>query len=346
MPGVVNTTDTFTTNQVITSTLMNNIIDQTLFTSDALANSTLALTAGKMKVATSGITSTEMGVDAVTTNAIANGSVTPAKLSTYGPTWDSGTLSLYQHGFEVGTGITSDSVSFIDFHSSFPVIDFNARIIRESGINNVLTIANVGTSPIKLQASGGVKFADAVMPNPAGTAPIYGVRAWVNFDGTTADNIGGTYSRTLTTVTVTTSVDHGLIVGHKVFLDFTSGIAVDGAFVVTGVTSSTIFTVTHGTSGTTSGNVTLNRRLIRASGNVSSVSLLDTGEYAVNFTVALPNANYARSGFANFTSSSTAGFVGGNSTTNTTQESCDINVANSGNGVKINTSVVNVIFVG
>jgi uncharacterized protein YjbI with pentapeptide repeats len=80
MAGVVETTDTFTTNQVITSTLMNNIIDQTLFTSDALANSTLALTSGKMKVATSGITSNEMGVAAITANAIAADAVTTAKI--------------------------------------------------------------------------------------------------------------------------------------------------------------------------------------------------------------------------------------------------------------------------
>jgi hypothetical protein len=168
----------------------------------------------------------------------------------------------------------------------------------------------------------------------------------VNFDGTTADDIGGTYSRTLTTVTVTTSVDHGLIVGHKVFLNFTSGGAADGAFVVTGITSSTVFTVTHGTSGTTSGNVTLNRRLIRASGNVSSVSLLATGKYAVNFTTALPDANYARSGFANFNSSSTAGFVGGNSQTATTEQFCDINATNSTSGAENNFTVVNVMFVG
>jgi hypothetical protein len=80
MPGVVETTDTFTTNQVITSTLMNNIIDQTLFTSDAIAsgNTTLALVAGKLKVGT--ITSNEMGVDSVTTNAIAADAVTTAKI--------------------------------------------------------------------------------------------------------------------------------------------------------------------------------------------------------------------------------------------------------------------------
>ena len=74
MAGVVETTHTFATNEVITSTLMNNIIDQTLFTSDALSGGTLALTAGKLKVATSGITSNEMGVNSVTTNAIASSS--------------------------------------------------------------------------------------------------------------------------------------------------------------------------------------------------------------------------------------------------------------------------------
>jgi hypothetical protein len=80
MPGVVDTTDTFADNQFITSTLMNNIIDQTLFTSTALANGTLALTAGQMKVATSGITSNELATDAVTANAIAADAVTTAKI--------------------------------------------------------------------------------------------------------------------------------------------------------------------------------------------------------------------------------------------------------------------------
>jgi microcystin-dependent protein len=81
MPGVVETTNTFATNDVITSTAMNNIIDQTLFTSDAIvsANTTLALVSGKLKVGT--ITSNEMGAGAVTTNALADGAVTQAKAS-------------------------------------------------------------------------------------------------------------------------------------------------------------------------------------------------------------------------------------------------------------------------
>lgn len=313
MPGVVDTTHVFATNQVITSTLMNNIIDETLFTSQALAagTGTLALVAGRMKVATNGITATEMATGAITATAIAAGVIDNSKISA------SAAIELSK--LAVGalpTAITIASGNIVD------------------GTIDTLDIANAAITASKLNGA------------QTGTAPIFGIRAWVNFNGTAADDIGGTYSRTGTTVTVTTSVDHGLIIGHKVFLDFTSGLAVNGAFVVTGVTSSKIFTVTHGTSGTTSGTVALSRRLIRASGNVSSISLLATGKYAVNFTTALPDANYARSGFANFNSTSTAGLVGGNLTSATTEQSCDIHVANSTSGNENNFTVVNVMFVG
>jgi hypothetical protein len=267
-----------------------------------------------MKVATSGITSNEMAVNAVTLNAIADGVITNAKINASAAI----DLSKLATG-ALPTAITIASANIVD------------------GTIATADIASAAITAPKLDGS------------QTGTAPIYGVRAWVNFDGTTAANIGGTYVRASTTVTVTTTVDHGLIVGHKVYLDFTSGtpsIPTDGAFVVTGITSSTIFTVTHGTSGATSGAVTLNRRLIRASGNVANVSLLATGKYAVNFTTALPNANYARSGFANFTSGLTAGLVGTDNLGETTAQSCDIFVGNSGNGAEFNTSVVNAMFVG
>jgi len=311
MAGVVETTNTFATNDVITSTAMNNIIDQTLFTSDALSGGTLALVAGKMKVATSGITSTEMGDGAVTLNAIADGVITNAKINA------SAAIDLSK----LATGALPAAIT----------------IASANIVDGTIVAADIASAAITAPKLDGAQ---------TGTAPVFGVRAWVNFDGTTAANIGGTYVRVATTVTVTTTVDHGLIVGHKVYLDFTSGTAVDGAFVVTGITNSTIFTVTHGTSGATSGAVTLNRRLIRASGNVANVSLLGIGQYAVNFTTALPDANYARSGFANYDSSAVAGLVGGNNATTTTAQSCDIFAAESTNGTEKNFTVVNAMFVG
>ncbi len=64
----------------------------------------------------------------------------------------------------------------------------------------------------------------------------------------------GTYARSGTSVTVTKTA-HGLIVGDQVYLDFTSGAAVDGSYTVVTAAANT-FTVTTTASGTTSGNVT------------------------------------------------------------------------------------------
>ena len=121
-------------------------------------------------------------------------------------------------------------------------------------------------------------------------ATAYGCRAWVNFNGAANSNLTGTYSQTGTTVTVTITA-HGYVTGQSAFLDFTSGTAVDGAYEVT-VTDANTFTVTQA-SRTTSGNVTDRRNTIRASGNVSSIADDGTGLYTVNFTTAMPDANYA-----------------------------------------------------
>jgi predicted phage tail protein len=52
--------------------------------------------------------------------------------------------------------------------------------------------------------------------------------------------VDGTYSQSGTTVSVTTASDHYYEVGSRVTLDFTSGSAVDGSFVIATVPSSTI----------------------------------------------------------------------------------------------------------
>ena len=79
--GAINTTYTFTTNDTITSTKMNNIIDQTTFTDDAVFDTTLFVASGKLKVNAQGITSNELATNAVKTIAIEDGAVTSAKLN-------------------------------------------------------------------------------------------------------------------------------------------------------------------------------------------------------------------------------------------------------------------------
>jgi len=72
--GVLDTTYTFTATDVVTSAKLNNVIDQTTFTSSAIAtnNTTLALSSGALKVNTLGITA----------NELADYSVTQAKIGT------------------------------------------------------------------------------------------------------------------------------------------------------------------------------------------------------------------------------------------------------------------------
>jgi hypothetical protein len=80
--GAVNTTYTFTATDTITSTKMNNIIDQTTMTSDAVfTGGTIEVVSGKLRVASGKITSNEMGANSVTSNAILAGAVTQAKAS-------------------------------------------------------------------------------------------------------------------------------------------------------------------------------------------------------------------------------------------------------------------------
>lgn len=66
----------------------------------------------------------------------------------------------------------------------------------------------------------------------------------------------GTYSQSGTTVTITIS-NHGLAIGDIVTIDYTSGSATDGDFVIVTQPSVNTFTVTAASSATNSGNVTV-----------------------------------------------------------------------------------------
>jgi microcystin-dependent protein len=80
--GVVNTTYTFSGTDTITSSKLNNIIDETTFTGDAIQGATLQVVSpGKLAVSAGGITSNELATDSVVTSKILNGAVTSDKLN-------------------------------------------------------------------------------------------------------------------------------------------------------------------------------------------------------------------------------------------------------------------------
>jgi cytoskeletal protein RodZ len=66
----------------------------------------------------------------------------------------------------------------------------------------------------------------------------------------------GTYARLAASTTVTVTITaHGLETGDRVFMDFTTGTAVDGVYEIT-KTNANVFTVTTAASTATSGAVT------------------------------------------------------------------------------------------
>ena len=197
--GAIDTSYTFTATDVITSAKMNNILDQSTITSSAIIGTTLSVSSGKLSVASGGITSNEMGSNSVTTVAITDGNVTSEKISTGGPTWN-GTgqtnvspITSSIANLTIGSARTASGASKLELFSTFPVTTASATISRESGANGNIVITNTGT--------GSLVLGTAPIPIPAsnssGTAPIYGARAWCNFDGTR--NAAGTTNALFTT---------------------------------------------------------------------------------------------------------------------------------------------------
>jgi hypothetical protein len=147
--GAVNTTYTFTATDTITSTKMNNIIDETVMTADAVLGGSggsggLDIASGKLSISANAINSSRLATNSVTTNAITNGSVIPSKLSSGAPSWST-TSTITNQTIEVGALITTNASSIIDLHSVYPLTNYESRITRGSGVNGDFVISNTGT---------------------------------------------------------------------------------------------------------------------------------------------------------------------------------------------------------
>jgi hypothetical protein len=92
-------------------------------------------------------------------------------------------------------------------------------------------------------------------------------------------SVFATYTRALTVVTVTYE-NHGLYANQWVYLDFTSGGALDGLYQVTGVTANTftISTVASGTIATSNVTAYLNVLMIVDTNSTTATALLIPGE--------------------------------------------------------------------
>jgi hypothetical protein len=138
----------------------------------------------------------------------------------------------------------------------------------------------------------------AMSGGQSGAAPVFGVRAWVNFDGDFTNRTGNAYSRSGTTVTVTRAA-HGLATGNKLVIasatDAALNTATNTASQEITVVDANTFTFTTAATGATTGTLAF-RLGIRASGNVASVARNNSGRYSVTFATDMPDTSYAVTG--------------------------------------------------
>jgi hypothetical protein len=107
------------------------------------------------------ISESKLAANAVVGAKIKNGTITPDKLSAGAPTWTSNSINL-PPGIDLGYDITVAGDSYIDFHSSFPIVEYDARIWRKSGVNGALDILNIGTGNINIGGGLSVEQSNTV----------------------------------------------------------------------------------------------------------------------------------------------------------------------------------------
>ena len=143
--GAVNTTYTFNSTDVITSARLNNILDESIMTPNAITGGTLSVVSGKLKVGT--LTSSELGANCVNTDQIATNAVTTIKIADSTGASDGVTTAKLATGAVTAVKLATDAVE------------------TDKIKNNNVTAAKLDGPQ-------------------SGSAPIFGIRAWVTFDMT------------------------------------------------------------------------------------------------------------------------------------------------------------------
>ena len=173
-----------------------------------------------------------------------------------------------------------------------------------------LLVDRPATTSTLLTVASGQLFATSLVPTAVGNATrvfdvdsaltdtaisgAYIDEIWLRYsknnnvfiDAATAG--AGTYDQAGTTTVVVTLANHNLKVGQQVYLDYTSGTAVDETATVTAVTSTT-FSVTSADTLTTSGNVSVYAPTDICFYLVSTGTITNTNQFFPLFVASVPS---------------------------------------------------------
>lgn len=181
------------------------------------------------------------------------------------------------------------------------VFNANATTLNAGGAASAVNIGSTSTGVVAVRNL-------SMNAGYGSIAPVFGCRAWVNWNGltgskTTTNPFGGTCSATRaagsTTCTITTTQPHGMLTSHIVMAATNTLDATAIAYLIA-VTGTNTFTVTTtATTALSSVAITFHWAPIRASGNVHSVANRGAGTYTVNFASEMPDLNYLPIPFGN-----------------------------------------------
>ena len=215
--GVVNTTYTFTSTDTITSAKMNNIIDDTTFTSDAIQGNTLQVVSpGKLAVNAGGITSNELASSAVTqaklgTNVATTGPafhVNMGETNQFVP--NTGVNQIIQFDnevFDVGSCFNTSNYRFTPnvagyyqinlsvqfYHNNSGSLGNTFSAIRKNGLFYDIGITSMGGTAFQLSD---MLMSGSVLLYMNGTSDYIDATSAISFATATNAVIVGTYGRT------------------------------------------------------------------------------------------------------------------------------------------------------
>jgi hypothetical protein len=238
--------------------------------------SSLTLDNGIARIKDGGVTIAKLADGSVSATKLADGSVSAAKLAD-----NSVSAAKLADNSVSAAKLADNSVSAAKLADN----SVSATKLADNSVS-AAKLADAGVTAAKLAGQ------------QTGSAPIFGIRAWaritpyVGASRTNGYKIG-TYTRDSAGTTVSMT-SHGLKVGDRIRLDFTTGVGVDDLYQVTGVNNANQFVIAHA-GASTSGNVTAQFITIQGGGNISSASWIDTTDdiIVLNFAIPMPNVNYA-----------------------------------------------------
>jgi microcystin-dependent protein len=180
--GVVNTTYTFSGTDTITSSKLNNIIDDTTFTSDAIQGTTLEVASGQLKIRSQGITSNELSSDLAST-LLPSGAVMPFARNSAPTGWLIADGSLISTGGINALLFGAIGYTYGGSGGSFNLPDLRGIFVRGSGSQVISGGTFAGTFAQK----------QAHMFQDHGHAGYTDVQGWHNHSGSTDTHGGHTH---------------------------------------------------------------------------------------------------------------------------------------------------------